>query len=262
MGEGEDSFAGQDRRSSLVAADSQDSCLSISEAGRSWESAEERAGAGVRRTEVIRGMGDSWDWGNLGRHPGDLGDCCRATAYWLQSGDRGGGLRALVDGLSSAHCHVTLSQLVTRIRRIARIGIVARPLLWGERAVINSSSAHCRARRPPIGPRARPSIRGRMAQIPAGNGHVTSDNQTERRSPPNTIAVGRGRLDLAPAFGKPLSPPAYKNYPAGPRTPALFPFPITICTQWLEAQCLLSTVAGPLLGNLAGLVSFTMEESS
>lgn len=127
MGEGEDSFAGQDRRSSLVAADSQDSCLSISEAGRSWESAEERAGAGVRRTEVIRGMGDSWDWGNLGRHPGDLGDCCRATAYWLQSGDRGGGLRALVDGLSSAHCHVTLSQLVTRIRRIARIGIVARP---------------------------------------------------------------------------------------------------------------------------------------
>lgn len=28
----------------------------------SWESAEERAGAGVRRTEVIRGMGDScWD---------------------------------------------------------------------------------------------------------------------------------------------------------------------------------------------------------
>lgn len=34
MGEGEDSFAGQDRRSSLVAADSQDSCLSISEAGR------------------------------------------------------------------------------------------------------------------------------------------------------------------------------------------------------------------------------------
>lgn len=118
-----------------------------------------------------------------------------------------------------------------------------------ERAVIN-----CRAQRPPIGPRARPSIRGRMAQIPAGNGHVTSDNQTERRSPPNTIAVGRGRLDLAPAFGKPLSPPAYKNYPAGPRTPALFPFPITICTQWLEAQCLLSTVAGPLLGNLAGYV--------
>ena len=33
-GEGEDSFAGQDRRSSLVAVDSQDSCLSISEAGR------------------------------------------------------------------------------------------------------------------------------------------------------------------------------------------------------------------------------------
>lgn len=78
LGEGNLCFADRDRRS-RIAADSQDSSLSIwwgvgrwgnkgemkgsvGNERTSWGSAEERAGAGVRHTEVSRGMGGNfWD---------------------------------------------------------------------------------------------------------------------------------------------------------------------------------------------------------